>query len=301
MKNWNSKYTGLERTKERWAYLFIALPCLFYICIRFLPTLYAFILSFTDWDIISSKMNWIGTANYKRLLADPVFYKTLINTGKYVVFGLPMSLLLGFALAYVINKVGATANLFKTIYFMPYVTSMVAVAWVWKWFYQPAPNGVFNNMLSLLGLSQQPFLKSTRQALFCILTPTVWADLGFQMIIFIAGLKAIPDHYYEAADVDGASARVKLFQITIPLIKPTTVFLLITGTIRYLRIFTQVLNITSQGDGGPLNSTKPLVLYIYEKAFRNYEMGYSAAMSVVLFAVILVITIIQMKVTNNNE
>lgn len=296
-----NKYSGLEKTRERWAYIFIAIPCLFYLCIRFMPTLYAFFLSFTDWDIISETKDWVGLDNYKRLFTDKVFYKTLLNTGKYVIFGLPLSLLLGFILAYNVNKAGSTENLFKTIYFMPYITSMVAISWVWKWFYQPSPNGVFNNILSAIGLSQQPFLKSTNQAIFCIIAPTVWADLGFQMIIFLAGIKAIPEQYYEAAEVDGASSATKLFKITIPLLKSTSIFLVITGTIRYLRIFTQVLNITSQGDGGPLNSTKPLVLYIYQKAFMNYEMGYASSMSVILFVVILIITIIQMRVTKNND
>ena len=295
------KYTGLEKEKEKWAYLFISIPCMFYICVRFIPTLYAFFLSFTDWDIISESKNWLGISNYTQLFADKIFYKTLINTGKYVLFGLPCSLILGFILAYNIDKAGRTENLFKMVYFMPYITSMVAVAWVWRWFYQPAPNGVFNNVLVALGINPQPFLKSTKQAIFCIITPTVWADLGFQMIIFLAGIRAIPEQYYEVAEIDGASTATKLFKITLPLLKSTTIFLLITGTIRYLRIFTQVLNITSEGDGGPLNSTKPLVLYIYQKAFRNYEMGYAASMSVVLFFIIFMVTLLQMRLTKKND
>ncbi|MCF7945695.1 MAG: sugar ABC transporter permease, partial [Spirochaetia bacterium] len=270
---------SLERTKRIWAYIFLIVPVLFYAVIRFYPTFHAFFLSLTDWDIVSKDKNFIGLENYLNLFQDPIFWKTLANTAKYVVYGLPVSLLLGFILAYNIDRIHFGAELFKSVYFIPYITSMVAIAWVWRWLYQPAPIGIFNKILISFGLPQQQFLFSESQAIFSILATTIWADVGFQMIIFLAGIKGISQQYYEAAEIDGANNADKLFRITIPLLKPTIVFLVVTGTIRYLRIFTQVLNMTYQGEGGPLNSTKPLVLYIYNSAFRRFDMGYAAAMT----------------------
>lgn len=291
----------LAQKNELWAYAFLCVPIIFYVVVRFYPTLYAFYLSFTDWDIVSRDMDFIGLENYFRLMGDSVFVKTLGNTIRYVVFGLPISMFLGFLLAYHINYLNRGADLYKTIYFMPYITSMVAAAWVWRWLFQPPPVGVFNNILTALNLPSQPFLRSTTQAPFAVLVTTVWADLGFQMIIFLAGLKGISEQYYEAARIDGASNMQQLQKITLPLLKPTIVFLVITGTIRYLRIFTQVMNMSTQGDGGPLNSTKPLVLYIYDTAFRSFEMGYSATMTVALFCIILIVTLIQMRITRSED
>lgn len=292
---------SVERNKQFWAYIFLAVPILFYVVIRFYPTLFAFYLSFTDWDIVSTEMNLVGLNNYRELFGDSVFWITLKNTIKYVVWGLPISLLLGFVLAYQIDRVKTGDGLYKAMYFIPYITSMVAVAWVWRWLYQPVPIGVFNNLLSSLGLPTLAFLSSKTQALPSILATTIWADLGFQMIIFLAGIKAISPSLFEAARIDGANEGQVLLRITLPQLKPTVVFLLITGTIRYLRIFTQVMNMTYQGEGGPLNSTKPLVLYIYDNAFKSFKMGYAAAMTVVLFTLILIVTLIQMVVTRDEK
>lgn len=290
---------SVERTKRRWAYIFLALPIVFYVAIRFYPSLFAFYLSFTDWNIVSVKKNFVGMDNYSKLIADPLFWKTLGNTFKYVLWGLPISLLLGFILAYNIDRISFGEGFYKAIYFIPYITSMVAVAWVWRWLYQPVPVGVFNNILSALGLPTQAFLQSTTQALPSILATTIWADLGFQMIIFLAGIKAISPSLLEAARIDGATERQLLWFVTLPQLKATTVFLVVTGTIRYLRIFTQVMNMTFQGEGGPLNSTKPLVLHIYNNAFKSFKLGYASAMTVVLFLIILVVTLVQMRITNH--
>ena len=291
----------IEHTKRMWAYTFLVVPVLFYLTIRFYPTFHAFFLSLTDWDIVSRDKNFIGLTNYRNLFQDPVFWKTLSNTALYVLYGLPISLLSGFILAYNIDRLKSGEGVFKALYFLPYITSMVAIAWVWRWLYQPAPIGVFNKILISIGLPQQKFLFSQTQALPSILAPTIWADVGFQLIIFLAGLKGISRQYYEAAEIDGADNWDQLRYITIPLLKPTIVFLVITGTIRYLRIFTQVLNMSYQGEGGPLNSTKPLVLYIYHSAFQQFDMGYAAAMTVILFLIILLITLIQLKVMKSED
>lgn len=287
---------SIEQKKAIWAYIFLFVPLTFYLVIRIYPTFSSFYISFTDWDIISFEKQFIGLENYQKMFNDPVFLKTLVNTFRYVIFGLPVTLVLSFIIAYNLNKIKRGLGLYRTLYFIPYMTSLVAVSWVWRWLYQPLPLGFFNNLLSFFGLAQQPFLQSTSQALPSILAPTIWVEIGFQVIIFLAGLKGIPELLYEAADIDGADNRQKLFKITIPLLRPTIIFLVVMGTIKYLRIFTQVYTMTYQGEGGPLNSTKPLVLYIYNNAFRSFDMGYAAAMTVVLFVLILCTTLIQLKV-----
>lgn len=287
---------SIGQKKALWAYIFLFVPLIFYIVIRIYPAFSAFYISFTDWDIVSSEKQFIGLENYQKTVNDPVFLKTLVNTFRYVIFGLPVTLVLSFIIAYNLNKIKRGFGVYRALYFIPYMTSLVAVSWVWRWLYQPLPLGFFNMLLSYFGLTQQPFLQSTSQALPSILAPTIWVEIGFQVIIFLAGLKAVPEFLYEAADIDGANNWQKLFRITIPLLRPTIIFLVVMGTIKYLRIFTQVYSMTYQGEGGPLNSTKPLVLYIYNTAFRRFEMGYASAMTVVLFIIILFITLVQLRV-----
>jgi multiple sugar transport system permease protein len=171
------------------------------------------------------------------------------------------------------------------------------MAWVWKWLYQPLPIGYFNMMLSLVGLAQQPFLRSTEQALPAVLAVAIWAGIGFNVVIFLAGLRAIPETYYEAARIDGVSRTRILWEITLPLLRPTLIFLVVISSIGFLRIFDQVFNMTTDGDGGPLNSTTPMVLYIYRTAFKTFQMGYASAQTVVLFTVMLTITLVQLWLT----
>ena len=182
----------------------------------------------------------------------------------------------------------------RALYFIPFLTTAAAMGWVWRWFYQPVPVGVFNLVLVEFGFNQQPFLRSTTQSLPAVLAPAIWAGLGFQIVIFLAGLRAISSTYYEAAKIDGAGAWRILVEITIPLLRPTIVFLVVISTIGFLRIFDQVFNITTNGDGGPLNATKPIVLYIYESAFDSFDMGYATAQTVILFFVLLFITLLQL-------
>jgi len=218
----------------------------------------------------------------------------LRNSLLYVALGLPVSLLLSFLVAYHLDRVRFGHGLLRALYFLPHLTTAAAMAWVWKWFYQPLPTGLFNLLLSEAGLPPQPFLRSTAQALPAALVPAIWALLGFQIVIFLAGLKAVPGVYYEAAAIDGAGAWRVLTDITLPLLRPTIVFLVVVSSIAFLRIFDHVYNLTN-GDGGPLDSTKPLVLSIYKSAFGQFEMGYAAAQTVVLFVLLLVLSLLQLR------
>jgi len=283
----------LQGRKVAWAWGFLALPIVFYCWIRFYPTLQAFWMSFTDWDLLNSA-NFVGFDNYAKLFADPVFWKVFRNTFTYLIVGTPVSLVVSFVIAFYLDRVRFMHGFIRALYFIPFLTTAAAVAWVWRWFYQPIPVGVINGFLSQIGLPAQPFLRTPQQALGSILVTGIWAGLGFQIIIFLAGLRAIPQTYYEAARIDGLGEWAILRKITLPLLKPTTIFLVVFSSIGFLRIFDQVYNMTTNDPGGPLNSTKPLVLMIYQTAFRSFDMGYAAAQTVVLFLVLLVVSLLQL-------
>ena len=238
---------------------------------------------------------FVGLENYDRMVRDPVFWQVLGNTFEYLLLGLPISLLLSFVMAFQLDRVQTGQGLLRALYFLPHLTTATAMAWVWRWFYQPPPIGLFNGLLVALGVAQQPFLRSTTEALPAVLVPAIWAALGFQVVIFMAGLKAIPRSYYEAAAIDGAGGRQVLCEVTLPLLLPTLVFLFITTSIGLLRIFDLVYNITAGGEGGPLNATKPLVLSIYQSAFGRMDMGYASAQTVVLFVILLVLSLLQVR------
>jgi multiple sugar transport system permease protein len=272
---------------------FLALPVLFYATVRLYPTADALLTSLTDWNIVGPR-RFVGLENYRRLLGDPTFWKVMGNTFQYLTVGVTMSLGLSFLIAYHLDRIRVGHALLRALYFVPHLTTAVAMAWVWRWLYQPVPIGVFNGLLVWAGLPQQAFLRSTEQALYAVLAPAVWAGLGFQVVIFLAGLKAIPEEYYEAAAIDGAGSWRALVDVTLPLLRPTIVFLVVVSSIAFLRIFDYVYSMTN-GQGGPLDSTKPLVLKIYETAFGHFQMGYATAQTVVLFTILLVISLGQLR------
>jgi len=280
-----------RRTLTAWT--FLALPILFFATIRFYPTADALLTSLTDWNIVGPR-RFVGLANYRRLLADPTFWQVMRNTFEYLVVGVVVSLVLAFLVAYHLDRVRAGHALLRALYFVPHITTAVAMAWVWRWLYQPVPIGAINTLLVQVGLPQQPFLRSTEQALYAVLVPAIWAGIGFQIVIFLAGLKAIPQEYYEAAAIDGAGDWRTLVNVTLPLLRPTIVFLVVVSSIGFLRIFDYVYSMTN-GQGGPLDSTKPLVLKIYETAFGHFEMGYATAQTVVLFVILLAISLLQLR------
>jgi multiple sugar transport system permease protein len=284
----------IQQKRVLWAWGFLALPIVFYTVIRFYPTVDAFWLSLESWNLVGTR-SFVCFENYAKLFADPVFWQVFGNTFLYLLIGTPISLLVSFVVAYQLDRVRFLHGFIRTLYFLPFLTTAAALAWVWRWFYQPVPVGVFNNALAAIGIPQFPFLSSTTWALPSVLVPAIWSGLGFQVIIFLAGLRAIPQTYYEAAHIDGVSRWTILTEITLPLLKPTIVFLVVFSSIAFLRIFDQVFNITNNDPGGPLNSTKPLVLLIYQTAFRSYDMGYAAAQTVVLFVVLLVISLVQLR------
>lgn len=293
---------GLSMRTKRllWVWGFLAVPILFYTVIRFYPTFQAFYLSLTNWDLVRPpKLIWF--ANYIKLFKDPQFWKVFKNTFAYLIVGTPISLILAFTIAYFLDRVRFMHNFIRALYFLPFLTTAAAMAWVWRWFYQPPPIGIINDVLGLIGIPQQPFIRDPGQALYSIMVTAIWAGLGFQIIIFMAGIRAIPNTFYEAARIDGLGEWAILRKITLPLLKPTTVFLVVFSSIGFLRIFDQVYNMTTNDPGGPLGSTKPLVLMIYQTAFNSYAMGYAAAQTVVLFTILLIVSLLQLWILREKK
>ena len=285
---------SIKQKQIVWTWMFLAIPVLFYGVIRFYPTGNAILISFQNWNLLGAR-TWAGLENYEKLIADPVFWKVFKNTFIYLLLGTPVSLVISFVIAYHLDKLRFMHGFLRMLYFLPFMTSAVAMAWVWRWFYQDVPIGLFNNFLASFGIPQFEFLNSTTNALPSVLAPAVWAGLGFQIIIFMAGIRAIPTTYYEAARIDGVGWWTILTQITIPLLRPTIVFIVVFSSIGFLRIFDHVFNMTTNNPGGPLNATKPLVLMIYDTAFNSFDMGYASAQTVVLFLILLVVSLIQLR------
>lgn len=285
----------LAQRRALWAWLTLSIPLIFFFIVRVLPTLYSLNISFREWSIMSDEKPWVGLDNYRKLFLNPVFLKSLSNTAIYVVVGVPVQLAIGLAVALLIQRINRFAGFFRTLYFIPYVTSTVAAAWVWRWMFQQH-GGLANEVLGLFGIAPQQFLGSTSQAIYVIIAAVVWQGLGFSMVIFLAGLEAIPTTFYEAARLDGASSWRLFRHITLPLLNPTIVFSAVIGTIRYLQVFTEVYSMSNQASGGPLNSTKSLVFFIYQEAFRSFKFGMASAATVILFLIIMGLTVLQSKV-----
>lgn len=287
----------LRQRQVVWAYIFLSVSLVFFILIRWYPTILAFNISFRDWNVFQGSGEWVGLDNYKDIWEDLFKMRSPIkaafwNTIRYVVFGVPLQMAIALGVALLLVQIRRFAGFFRAAYFVPFVTSFVAVAFVWNWLYAPQI-GLINQTLDALGLPMQQFLRSPQQALPSITAVAIWRSIGFAIIIFLAGLQQIPDMYYEAARIDGANGWQLFWRITLPLLNPVIVYLSVLQTIAFLRMFDLVQNMTN---GGPLNSTTTVVLEVYSEGFGSYNMGYAAALTVILFGLILLITVFQLRV-----
>ncbi|WP_159886641.1 carbohydrate ABC transporter permease [Paenibacillus puerhi] len=293
--SFTGRRSSLSVKQQRYLFIYgcLLIPLIFFITIRILPILYSFNISVREWDLLSDEKPFVGLGNFVNLFQDPVFLQALRNTVIYVAVGVPGQLILGLAVALLLQRITRLKGLYRVIYFLPYVTSVVAVSWVFRWIL--LKNGVVNGILVELGIPAQLFLGSATQAIYLVIAVMIWQALGFQMLIFLAGLENIPAMYEEAAAIDGANGWQRFIHVTLPLLNPVIVFSVVIGTISFLQSFTQVLNLTL---GGPLNSTLSLVLHIYNLGFKHFKMGDAAAATVVLFAAILLLSLVQMKLLN---
>ncbi len=291
-----------HRRKISAAYFFLA-PAMITIFIFFLlPVLAAFLMSFTDFDIYSlgniSLAQFVGFRNYIEIFRDSLFWIALKNTFYFVIVGGPLSIVVSLGAALLINsKLIKFKGLFRLIYFTPVVTTLVAVSILWRFIYHPR-FGILNYVLSLIGIHGVDWLGDPHWAMPAIILMAVWKNFGYNMIIFIAGLQNIPEDLYEAADIEGASAWRQFKDITLPMLAPTTLFVGIITMIGYFQLFAEPYVMTQ---GGPLNSTLSIVLYMYQEGFRWWNMGYSAALAFILFFIILVVSLIQLRLQRESS
>jgi len=281
----------------RWhpAYAFVA-PALALLAVFFLlPTVAALVLSFTDFDVYavadSSRLRLVGLDNYVRLLHDARFWTALRNTVWFVLVAGPASIAVSLAAALLVDaKVVRGRAIFRTILFLPVVTTLVAVAVVWRYLYHPR-YGLLNQLLGAVGIAPVDWLGDPAWALPALALLAVWKNFGFNMLIFLAGLQAIPERLSEAARLDGANRWQELWHVTVPMLAPTFVFVGVITTIGYLQLFAEPYVMTQ---GGPANSTLSVVLLMYEEGFRWWNLGYGAAVAFVLFALILTVSLVQL-------
>lgn len=288
--------------KNKISYLFIAVPALLFFIFQLVPVVISFFLSFTKYDVIHAP-KFVGLQNYKDILFnDPLFWKAMGNTVIYVIGVVPIGVCLSLLLAVAIDQKIKFKNFFKSIFFLPTVTAIIAVSVIWKWLYAGEKYGLFNYVLLKLGFAPVDWLASPVWTLPSIMIMSIWAGIGYNMILFLAGLQTIPQDMYEAAEIDGAGFWTKFFNITLPLLKPTIVFVAIMSFIVSFQVFEQVYVMTSAqgGIGGVLNSALTIVAYLYDKGFQKFQMGYASALAYIIFLLIFILTMINKRVMRNN-
>jgi multiple sugar transport system permease protein len=282
---------SLQRGETLAGWLFVSPMLIGVFVLVLLPILATLILNFADWNFVAGLdgLKWVGFANFKKLFHDPTFLKSIRNNVLFLL-AVPVYMIISMLLAILIDRHVYLKSYFKVAYFMPYISSIVAVAVVWQVLFHPS-YGPINEFLKSIGIDNPPkWIADPNYALVSIMMITVWISIGFNMIIYIAGLQSIPKDLYEAADIDGANGWVKFFRITFPLLSPTSFFLLVTGIISTFKVFDVIAVLTQ---GGPMESTTMMVWYLYDTAFVNLKIGYASSMATVLFLFVLVITLAQ--------
>lgn len=276
--------------EEAAAWIFLTPAFIFLGVFLLYPIAYLFYLSFTAGSFTSTGVEWIGLRNYWRLLLNSDFWQVLGNTIYFTVATVIPSLIIPLGLAVLLNRSLSLRGLLRSAYFLPSITSLVAAGLGFRWLFQT--EGPINQILDLLGIAPIPWLGSSIWAMPVLILLSIWKQLGFNMVVFLAGLQAIPPSRYEAAELDGANSWQQFRHITLPGLRPTLVFAAITTAIFTLRSFEQVYVITG---GGPLNSTNLLVYYIYQEAFGQFDFGYAAAAATVLLAIALLLVYLQLR------
>lgn len=293
---------NINREQSRMALLFLSPALISIFVFFFIPVIAAFLISFTDFDIYSlgdySNITFIGFKNYIRLFNDELFWVSLKNTFLFVTMAGPLSIAVSLSAAILLNsKIVKFKSLFRLSYFIPVVTTLVAVAIVWRFIYHPK-FGIINYVLGFIGISPIDWLGDPNWAMPAIVLMAVWKNFGYNMIIFLAGLQNIPGHLYEAAEIEGANSFQQFKAITLPMLAPTTLFVGLITMIGFFQLFAEPYIMTQ---GGPLNSTISIVQYMYQEGFRWWNMGYSASIAFILFFIIFVGTLIQFKLKKNHS
>lgn len=284
----------LFRHRSTAAYAFLAPALAGLLLFYFFPILFALWISFHEWNMLTpvAQMPWAGVANYVEVLTrDTVFPFALRNTLLFAALGVSINTVLGLSLALALNTRLRLQTFWRTVYFLPVVTAPIALAIIWTLLFN-RNFGLINNLLGLVGIPPQPFFAHPKQALASLITVAVHQYVGFYVVIFLAGLQGIPEEYYDSAKVDGANSWQSFWHITLPLLRPVLLFIVVINTIGALQVFDLVFATTG---GGPANSTQVVVFYMYQTAFKFWRMGKAAAMAFVLLAIILALTLVQLR------
>ncbi|MCR8850396.1 sugar ABC transporter permease [Rossellomorea sp. SC111] len=288
-------------SKNKHPYVFIAPAVIILTVFSIVPIIVAFLISFTDLDLKGladwSNVSFIGLDNYSELVSDELFHKAIFNTLFYVIIGVPLVIIFSLGIALLLNYgTSKLFTVFRGVYYMPSITNIIAVAVIWGFLYN-TEYGLFNYLLSLLDVEKIPWLGEPTIAKLSLIVLAVWKGVGINMIIFLAALQGIPKSYYEAAEMDGANRWQVLWNVTIPLLRYATFFVTVTTLIGWLQFFEEPFVMTN---GGPLDGTISMALFIYQRGFQFSEFGYAAAGSFILFIIIIIITLLQFKLRKSD-
>jgi multiple sugar transport system permease protein len=292
---WRSEW---RRYYPQWTYCLVIVGAVFlaYLVIRIIPIIDTAWMSLHNWSLVKPVKPFVGLDNYRKLAVDPLFRMALVNTTIFAVVTVPVTLLLAFGVAVLLDRPmrGRVENLYKFLFFLPVIPTMVPVSVIWKWIYDPS-YGILNYALGFLGVPPQGWLISSKWAIWAIIGMTVWKNVGYYMVLFLVGLKDIPMDYYEAAGIDGANAWHRLVHITLPLMRPMLLFNVVIATIFSYNVFAQVYVMTEGPQGSPSNPVRVIVLDMYENGFRYLKMGYASAEAMVLLLIVLVLTAFEFR------
>ncbi|MGO4107583.1 carbohydrate ABC transporter permease [Paenibacillus sp. YAF4_2] len=286
----------LNQHQARMAYLFVTPTMLLFIAFTVIPVIMALYLSFTNYDVVS-RMEFVKLDNYKKMLEDDLYWTTFKNVFFYAVIFVPLNIIISLLLAMLLNFKRFGVKLFRTMNYLPTLTSSVAAATVWIWLLHPE-FGLVNNLLSYVGITGPAWLAQTETAMLSIIMVTLWQSVGSNMVIYIAGLQGVPDYLYESAKLDGATAFNRFRYITWPQLRPTTFLVSTMAIIGALQMFDQAFVLTQ---GGPGNVTKTPVYLIYNQGFNQLKMGYASAQAFVLAVAILIFSFINMRINKSEE
>ncbi len=279
------------------AFLFVLPALINFAIFRYIPIFASIRASLYQYSLLGGFGDFVGLAHYNRMLTDPVFWRSMQASGLFVLYKVPLQIILSLGLAILLSRQSVGTAIVRSAILTPMVTSIIIVSIIWAMMYQ-SQQGLFQSILVTLGFKKIPFLSDTRYALPAISVMMIWKDIGFSFIIFVAGLKGIPEMYYEAAIVDGANRWQLLTHVTLPLLRPVLMFVIVTQTIFSFQVFVPVYQMTL---GGPLDSTKVIVFYIYQMGFRLQDMGYASAMSIVTLILLLLVSWVQMRFLRSDD
>ena len=271
-------------------YLFLIPAGVILVLFFFIPFFESFLLSFQDYKHNIYQPHWIGFQNYINLFNAPIFWKTMVNTFIYLIGAVPVLVVLPLIIAIAVNQKLRGINIYRTLIYIPVIVSLVVAGIAWKWLY--ASNGVLNYLISFIHLPPVGWLTDPNVAIYSVIAVTVWKGLGYYMVIYLAALTAVPKDLYEAADIDGANEVLKHLTVTVPHLKPTIALVSIISSISAMKVFVEIYVMTQ---GGPMNASKTIVYYIYQRAFENLDLGYASAAGVVLLIIIMILSVINMK------